>query len=156
MKLSLRSEGGLTTIELIVSLAILTVLTIVVLTSLISFKKNQSLSKDSGTVVEVLRQARNQTLSSKNSSNYGVHMATTTVTLFAGSSYSSGASTNQDFLLSSTDTILTISLAGGESNVVFNRLTGETAQNGTVVISSPDVSETKTVTIYKTGLIEFQ
>ena len=145
---------GFSAAELIVSLAIMFVLAGIILSAFISFRKTQSLTIDTETVIEVLRQARNQTLSSKNSTVYGVHMTAPKITLFTGSTYSSGAGTNQDFTLSSTDTILTISLTGGGSDVVFQRLTGETSQNGTVVVSSPGLSQTKTITIYKTGLVE--
>lgn len=147
---------GFSAAELLVVLSIITVLSLVIITSFVTFRKNQALVFDTDTVVGVLRQARNQTLSSKNSTNYGVHFTAPKVTIFTGSTYNSNAADNQDFVLSSTDTILTISLNGGGSDVVFSRLSGETSQYGTVVVSSPGVSETKTVTIYKTGLVESQ
>ena len=149
-------KQGFVVSEILISLAIFAVLAAVVLIPLISFRKDRSLAYDTQTVSSVLRQARNQTLSSKNSSVYGVHFASSKVTLFTGTSYSSSDTTNEDFVLSSTDTILTITLTGGGSDIVFNRLTGETSQDGTVVISSSGVSETKTVTIYKTGLVDSQ
>lgn len=151
-----RKNSGVTAVELLVVLSIITVLSVLIITSFVTFRKNQALVFDTDTVVGVLRQARNQTLSSKNSSNYGVHFTAPKITIFTGSTFNSNASGNQDFVLSSTDTILTISLTGGGSDVVFSRLSGETSQNGTVVVSSPGVSETKTVTIYKTGLVESQ
>jgi prepilin-type N-terminal cleavage/methylation domain-containing protein len=149
-------QRGFTVIELLVSLGIIIVLSAVIITTFIQFKKNQALSKDTETVVEVLSQARNQTLSSKNSSAYGVHFASNKITLFTGNAYSVSDPANQDFNLNSTDTVLTISLTGSGTDVVFNRLTGETSQDGTVIISSPGLSQSKTVTIYKTGVIESQ
>lgn len=154
MKLKLNS--GFTLVELFISLAIIAVLSIVVSTMFIDFRKNQALDKDTDTIVETLRQARNQTLSSKNASAYGVHITSTKVILFTGTSYVFGAATNSEFNLNSTDSILTISLNGGGSDVIFNRLTGETSQNGTIVVNSVGLSRSKTVTIYKTGLVEFQ
>ncbi|MBA3733347.1 prepilin-type N-terminal cleavage/methylation domain-containing protein [Patescibacteria group bacterium] len=149
-------KKGFSIIELLMSLAIIGLLTTIILTSFVSFRKNQSLSKDTETIVETLRQARNQTLSSKNSSNYGVHIESSKIVLFTGSTYVVNTASNQEFILNSTDNILSITLAGGGSEVVFNRLTGETSQNGTVVVSSAGISKTKTVTIYKTGVIESQ
>ena len=154
MKLNYRT--GFSLIELIATLSILFVLALIVMNTFVSFKKNEGLTMDTDTIVSVLRQARNQTLTSKNSSNYGVHITSTKVTLFTGSTYSSGNANNQDFVLSSNDTILTITLTGGGSDVIFNRLTGETSQNGTVVVSASGISGTKTVTIYKTGLVDSQ
>ena len=85
-----------------------------------------------------------------------MHIGSTKITLFTGSVYSVGASTNQDFNLNSRDSIITISLTGGGSDVVFVRLSGETSQNGTITLSSSALSQTKTITVYKTGVVESQ
>ena len=149
-----RLKSGFTILELAIVIAIMATLSAIIISTFISFRKNQALEKDTEIVVQVLEQARNQTLSSKNSSVYGVHFTAPKITLFKGSSYVANDSNNQDFVLSSTDTILTISLTGAGVDVIFNRLTGETSQDGTVTVSSPGLSRTKTVTIYKTGVVE--
>ena len=128
--------SGFSMLELFIVLAIITLLCGIVIATFIDFRKNQALSKDTETIVEVLNQARNQTISSKNQSAYGVHFASSVVTLFTGGTYSAGASDNQNFSLNSADTVLTISLTGGGSNVVFTRISGETTQNGTITVSS--------------------
>jgi prepilin-type N-terminal cleavage/methylation domain-containing protein len=150
----LKSKSGFTAVELLVVLGIMALIAMIFLSTFISFRKNQALISDTDTVIEVLRQARNQTLTSKNSSVYGVHFGTGTITIFTGSTYTSGAAGNQDFLLNSEDTILTVSLTGGGRDVVFDRLTGESSQSGTIVVSSQNISQSRTVTVYKTGLIE--
>ena len=153
-KIEKYKNSGLTFIEFVIVLAILAVISVIVMSAFVNYRKNQSLEKDTETVVEVLGQARSQTLSSQNASQYGVRIGSDKITLFTGNTYSSSDPANRDFTLVSTDTIVTVSLAGGESDVVFQRLSGETNQNGTIVLSSPTISKTKTVTIYKTGLIE--
>ena len=152
MKLKLQS--GFSVIEIFIVVGILALLTGIIFGTFVSYRKSEALNKDTETIIEVLRQARSQTLSSQNASQYGVHFETGKVTLFTGTSYSAGVSTNQDFIISSTDTIITINLLGGGSSVIFKRLSGETDQTGTVVISSPTSPRTKTVTIYATGLVE--
>ncbi len=147
-------KSGFTLIEILVVLAIVGLISIFIFTSLNNYKKFQALDKDKETIVQILRQARSQTLSSRNASQYGAHIASSTVTLFTGTTYSSSSASNQVFLLQASDNIMTISLNGGGSDVVFTRLTGETNQYGTITISSPTTSKTKTVTIYKTGLVE--
>jgi len=149
-------DKGFSLTELLVVLGIIALIMGISLTTFINYRKQQAFTKDSESVVEILSQARDQTLSSKNASQYGVHFASTKITLFTGSTYFAGDSSNIDFPLTSTDIILSISLTGGGSDVVFNRLTGETSQNGTIVVDVPSLSLTKTVTIYKTGLIESQ
>jgi len=150
----MKNKSGFTLVELLVTLAIISILAVVIFNALSNFRKNQALTMDTETVVEILRQARNQTLTSKNSSVYGVHFASPDITIFTGAVYDPNSTTNIKFVLSSTDTILSVNLNGAGSDVIFKRLTGETDQYGTVVISSPQISKTKTVTIYKTGLVE--
>ena len=153
---SLFRMSGFTALELIIVVSTIFIMSAIVLNAFINYRKTQALSKDTETVVEILRLARGQTLSSQNASQYGVHFASSTITLFVGSSYVVGTTTNKDFNLISADTILTLALTGGGNNVIFNRLTGETSQDGIIVISSSLATTTKTVTIYKTGLIESQ
>ncbi len=152
----LKKDSGYTLVELLIVLTISALLLGIITTSFFSFRKNQALQKDTELIVELLNQARNQTISSKNLSQYGVHFASSTVTVFTGTSYSSGDTSNQNYSLNSSDTVLSLSLTGGSTDVVFSRLNGEALQTGTVVISSPGLSQTKTVTIYSTGVIESQ
>ncbi len=148
------TKRGFTLIELLIVIGVTVLLCAIILSTLIGFRKNQALEKDTEIVIQLLNQARAQTVSSKGATVYGVHFTAPQVVLFTGSTYVSGSITNQVVDLTSTDTILTISLAGGGSDVIFQRLTGQTSQNGTVVISSPGISRTKTVTIYKTGVVD--
>lgn len=154
--MNLKLTKGFTLIELLMVMGVMGVIGAIVFTSFLKLRDTQALSKDTETIVAVLREARNQTLSSKNASVYGVHFSATSTVFFVGSTYSAGAATNKTYPLNSGDNILTISLAGGGSDVVFQRLSGETSQNGTVVISSSKLSYTKSVVIYKTGVTEVQ
>ena len=147
-------KRAFTLVETLIVLAIIGILVTIGLSSYTIFNRAQALGKDEETIVEVLNQARTQTLSSVNETQYGVHITSSNVTLFTGSSYSAGATGNVVYTLQTSDTILTITLTGGGSDVIFSRLTGETADNGTVSIYSSGAKTTKTVTIYKTGLVE--
>jgi prepilin-type N-terminal cleavage/methylation domain-containing protein len=149
-------KKGFTLIELLFVFGIILILTGIVFYSLSTFNKSQMLDRDTEKVVEVLRQARSQTLSAKNATNYGVYLASTTITLFTGNTYATTSSDNNQYPLLTSDLISTITLTGGGSQIVFNRLTGETAQNGTIVLTSPSLSRTRTITIYKTGVIQWQ
>lgn len=150
------NNKGYTIVELLVVIAIMGLVLGIVVKSFSSFKNNQALQRDTELIVEVLNQARNQTISSKNLSQYGVHFASSTVTVFSGTSYSSGASDNQNYSLNSSDTVLSLSLTGASVDIIFSRLSGEALQTGTVTVFSPGLSQTKTVTIYSTGVIESQ
>jgi prepilin-type N-terminal cleavage/methylation domain-containing protein len=147
---------GFTLVEILVVVAIMTILAAIVLGSFRAFRSAQGLEKDTELIVEVLRQARSQTLTSQNGSSYGVYFASSTIALFAGTTYNASDTSNQNFFLINKDVVLDLNLTGESRSIVFNRLTGETVHNGTIIISSPSSSKTKTITVYKTGLIEFQ
>lgn len=149
-------KKGFTIIEIVIVIAILSILSAISMVTFMSFKNTNGINKDSEAVVELLQQARTQTLASQNASVYGVHFGTTSVTLFTGSTYTAGVSTNEVYKFLSADTVLSVTLTGGGNDVIFSRLTGETTQNGTIVISSTAASITRTVTVYKTGVIEFK
>lgn len=152
--MKLNYKNGFTLLELLIALGVMSILIVIVFAAFISLRKSSTLQTDTETIVEILRQARSQTMTSQSASRYGVHIASDKVTLFTGSSYNPNDTTNQNVLLNTSDTVTTISLSGGGSDVIFNRLSGETAQNGTVVISSPTTGKSKTVIIYKTGVVE--
>lgn len=152
-------KKGFTLIEILVVLGILAIITTLIFSTFVDFRRKKALEADTKMVVEVLSEARNQTLTSQNSSQYGVHFSLSPIpqiALFTGPTYVANAVTNKIYPLTATDNILTITLVGGGSDIIFNRLTGETNQSGTIVLSSPNLSETKTITIYKTGSIESQ
>jgi type II secretion system protein H len=149
-------RAGFSLIEILIVIAIIGLVMAIVLLSFNSLKSSQTLDKDAELVVQVLRQARSQTLASQNASSYGVHFASSTITLFAGTSYSAGDTSNQNFNLNASDTVIGLSLAGSSTNVVFSRLSGEAIQDGTITLSSLATNRTRIITVYKTGLIEFR
>ena len=151
--LTTRYYSGFTLVEILFVLAIILILLTLVVSGFASFKKSEALDLDKQMVVETLEQARDQTLASYNASQYGVHFASSSITLFTGSSYSAGAAGNVVYPLSSTDDTMSVSLPGGDGDVIFNRLVGDTADNGTIVLTSSATGISKTVTIYKTGLV---
>jgi len=147
-------KSGFSFIELFIVLSILAILIAIILSTFVSIRKNEALNKDTENIVQILRQARSETLTSQNASQYGVHFSAQMITIYTGPTYSSPNATNRDFILGEDDSIITINLASGGNNIIFNRLTGETNQNGIIVVSSPTTGRTKTVTVYKTGLVE--
>jgi prepilin-type N-terminal cleavage/methylation domain-containing protein len=148
---------GFSLVEIIVTLSILAIISAIVLSSLSSNTDRETLAKNADAAASVLTEARSLTISAKSASNYGIRLASVGPTLFTGTTYSAGASSNRSLALNARVSITNISLTGGGSDVVFSKLTGNTSQNGTfrvTLVSNPSVY--KTVTIYKTGLVEVQ
>jgi prepilin-type N-terminal cleavage/methylation domain-containing protein len=149
------NQKGFTLIEILIAIAILVLLTYVIIGAFFSFNRNQALDKDVSKVTLALEEARQFTLFSKESSQYGIHFDPTEVILFKGSTYSSGDPENVSTKLNSLINISTINLLGGGNEVIFERLTGETNQSGTITLEDNNTPpKIKTITIEGTGLIK--
>ena len=148
------TKNGFTLMELVVVLGIIGFLISITFSIFSSFKNNESLNVSSGLVVEVLRQAKHSTIDSKNSNQYGVHFDSDSIVLYVGPVYSAVSPTNQIYRFSSDISVYSTNLNGSGNDVLFNKVTGDTNNNGTITLRSQTASTTKTITIYKTGLIE--
>ena len=146
-------QKGFTMLELVVVVAIVVLLASIIITSFSQFRNSKVLDTGVENTLSVLAKARGNTLSSKNAYQYGVHFEATQAVLFRGATYSSFDTNNEAALLDNALEISSISLTGGGSNVLFDRLTGKTNMNGTIVIRvKSDTSKTKTITINATGI----
>ena len=144
---------GFSLLEIIIALAILGVIATLVINPFTSFRDHQVLNGAVEEILASLQQARVKTLSSEGGNQYGIHFASNQVVLFAGTTYDPVNPSNQDIGLSSSVTISGISLAGGSSDIVFQKLTGVTNQSGTVTIElNSDPTLVKTVTINSNGI----
>ena len=148
-------DRGFTVIELLVSIAVITLLAVLSFNAFTRFTKRQELNAAVTDIISVLEEARLLTLAAKKNIAYGVHFNTEDVTLFSGSSYVVSASDNVVTKLTSRVHIATTSFAGGGQDVFFDRLTGKTNNSGTLIVSfKSDTSASTTVTIHATGVVE--
>ena len=153
-RIKIKSGAGFTLIEIIIVIAILVVLSVVILNVFRTFDESKALSQEASNVISVLEKARQLTLFSKDFSQYGVHFDTDEITLFRGITYSSSDPNNSSTKLHSKVSIASVTLSGGGSDVIFKRLSGETDQDGTIVLQNKfDATDTINITIEKTGLI---
>ncbi len=121
---------GLTLTEVLIVIGVLTVIFGFMVSIGSNFYSNQSLTAERDSVVSLLRHARTKAMSNINQSDHGLSVATTTYTVFEGSSY---ASRNQDF-----DEMFprsgSVTIAG-PSEVVFTAIEGNSSASGTISIS---------------------
>jgi len=143
-------------VELLVVLAIVMIVSSVVFTAFRNLAQSKSLDGETARIAAELGRARSLTLASKYADQYGIHFATTSITLFQGSAYSASSASNTVTTLSPQVQIASSSFNGGGSNVIFQRLTGGTTQSGTIKISLKNGTSSKMITIYKTGTYEIQ
>lgn len=147
------SSTGFTLIEILVSLAVLAVISTLGVASLVHVNTSEALTVETEKVLTLLTKARSFTLAAKDGSAYGVHFEERKAVLFKGPVYSVGASANHTQTLNNAVKISVITLAGGGADVVFAKLSGATAQSGTLTLAAVrDASKTKMITIAATGV----
>ena len=148
------NKKGFTLIEIAIVLLITTILIAVVVNSFSKFRNEQALKSETEEIISSLQSARDRTLSSENSYQYGVHFTSSSITIFRGASYSSSDSNNIVKNVITGTTISTISITGGGANIIFDRLTASTNTDGTIVVqATDDTTRSRTITISKTGII---
>lgn len=145
---------GFTMLELLIVLAVVFTLFAAVTVPFSSYRETQALNAAAEEIASLLNEARASSVASRESSQYGVHFEAARAVLFKGTTWSAApAAYNKEFILDSALTIASTTLADGGNDIVFEPLTGETLQYGTVTLRSKrDASKQKTVTILRTGV----
>lgn len=145
---------GFTLLELVIIIAVLGVLIAVIVPSLARFRQQQALQNSANALVGVLGDARTKTLAAVNDTSYGIKLEASQVTLYTGTTYSSGATSNEVYTFESPVTA-SWNLDTAGSTISFARLTGAASAHGTIVLSIPS-GATKTITITALGTITKQ
>jgi len=152
----MKNSSGTTLIELLVTVAVLLILTGMAIPAFNFFRRESDLSNNSEEVINSLRLAQNKTLASEGESQYGVYFDDTTsphqYTLFKGIDFASrDISFDEIHKLSKWVEVYEINLGGGKE-VVFNRITGLTNQPGNVSLRLKiDITKTRIIYIESSG-----
>ncbi|MEK7123342.1 MAG: type II secretion system protein [Patescibacteria group bacterium] len=150
-KLKIKNRG-FTVIEVLVAVAIIVLITAIGVGVFRNFKIENQLNSAAAGVLSVIRLAQSKTLAGEASSQWGVHFQSDRYALFQGGIYNAADPNNVVSLLDPQIQISVIALAGGGSELIFNRLTGTTGQDGNVQISSvSDASRLRTIYIESSG-----
>ena len=150
-------KRGFTLIEIILVIAIASVIASITVSAFSRFNRAIAIRKDAEKIVSILNKARSNTIAARSGSQYGVHFESGRVVMFVGNIYSALAPTNEPLKFQSPVSASTISLAGGGSDVVFERLTGITSNFGFVILSlTGEPLVTRRVNISSNGLVDIQ
>lgn len=145
---------GFSLTELLVAMAILLILAAVTLTYFSDYARTQQFVRFNEEVGRNLILARKQTVASKDDSQYGVYVGTSTVELFSGTTPTPGSASNTIVSFEGVGRYATSSFSNGLWYVTFSRVTGEASATGTIVVTDPSLGRTATYTVYHSGLIE--
>lgn len=151
------SKKGFTLLEILIAMSILVIVTSIVIGPFSSFRNRSILNTEVENVVTLLNEARSKTLTSLADSAYGVHFETNRAVFFKGDVFIESDPSNEEVVFNSIVQISNVSLNGGGSDVVFNRLTGKTDENGTLTIGlASDPTSNNIVYVYTTGSTEIK
>src|SRR3989344_1931199 len=96
---------GITFIELLIVAAIIGIVALIVLPAFSSIKEKQVLNNGVENVISALNKARGETLSSLDSSSYGVYFSSGEIVIFKGTIYSSADPDNEIISITSPASI---------------------------------------------------
>jgi prepilin-type N-terminal cleavage/methylation domain-containing protein len=147
------AKKGITITELLVVLAVIGIIAILIIPQLSKMRENQILKTSVADTLSSLNKARSQTLSSLDSSEYGVHFQSDAVIIFKGTTYSAGDTDNEAVSIVTPASISNVTLdgvSGTSGDIYFERLTSIPSKIGTITISTSSYS--KIITIYATGV----
>jgi len=147
-------SSGFTLLETLMVVTLALILSTVSIAALNQFGNRSGHLEAAQIILGALEEAHARTLASQNDTTYGVHFETTQIVVFEGTTYTASDTTNEVFPLPPKTNITNISL-GGDSDVVFERLSGSASTSGTITVTLiSDISRSMTLTIYESGLTE--
>ena len=146
-------ESGLSLLEVLISISVIGLLSVIIFLSFHSIQNSDALSKNAVGVVALYENARSNTLASLEGEQYGVYATSSSLVLFKGSVYNEEDPLNEIFDLSGGVFVKNIELNDGGSSVVFERLTGRALSIGTTTLGVGDGALEKTIVINRTGTI---
>lgn len=145
---------GITLIEILLSVAILSMIASAGISVLADFRSRKMLDASTETVFSAFSRAYLDTMGSKSDKQYGVHLATSSVVVFDGDTYSASASTNILYPLDASVELTDVSLGGGTTDVVFSRVYGTTTSSGTFKVRSiRNQNLFNIITVHSSGVI---
>lgn len=145
-------KKGISIAEIIVVVAILSVILAVALSQFSEMRERQVLKSAVSNILSSLNKAQAQTTASLQSSSYGVHLESNQVIIFKGMVFSSGDPDNEVMEIKSPANISNVTFGGVSGNsgdVYFNRIWGTPNHIGTITVSTPSLS--KIITVSFTG-----
>jgi prepilin-type N-terminal cleavage/methylation domain-containing protein len=152
----MNNQKGMTLIEILAVIAIISIIASLAVLNLSKFRNARTLQNTTEDVVSFLNLARNNTIASLNSNNFGVHFEEDRMILFEGLNYDSLAQSNQEIVFESSVKVKSngINLNGGGNDVIFKKISGDTLNYGTIILElNSDESTFRTITINQLGVI---
>lgn len=128
------TEKGFSILEFVIVAGIVAAISTIAIASYQALVSRADLSGNAKNIISTINLARSETVTSNQANPWGVHFEADKYALFKGSVYSAVDSSTQIHTLPSSLEISDITLNGGGSEVLFTRITGQTANYGNITI----------------------
>ena len=146
------NDKGFSVVEILLVVGLIALLVSLSFLGYRSFEKSLTLSTTANEIITALHLAADQTISSKGDMVYGVHFESDAYAIFSGLVYNASSTGNEVFAMPAAIEISDIALTGGGSEVIYNRLTGQTDTPGTVSLRVKlEPTKTRIVNVLSAG-----
>jgi len=142
-------RSGFTIIELLVVMAIMAIVVAFSVTAIQSYAQQQQLRAAEAELVSLFRETKQRTVAAESDTQFGLRLATSSITRFVGDTYDPAAANNLQVLFSGV--ALTSSFANGVDEIQFARLTGVPSATGTIMIEQIRTGEVISLYLTSTG-----
>lgn len=142
-------QHGFTLVEVLLSVAIISVLAGLSLPVYQSFNNRNELDIIAQSLANDLRRAQLYSRGAQNDSQWGVEIQTGAITLFKGSVFAS-----RDTAYDEATTVPATITVSGDSEVLFAKLSGAPDASGSITLTSVN-NDTRTVTINAKGMVSY-
>jgi len=155
MKILKGNNSGFTFVEVVLVIAIFGILLGLSAMYYNSTQVRTDIHTQAANIVHYLRLSQSNAASGLNNQDHGIHFESGSYTTFKGSSYVQNDPNNFVMDLPTTMILNNINLNGGGSNIIFIKSTGETANYGTISLTSAQINKTIPITITEVGTINY-
>jgi prepilin-type N-terminal cleavage/methylation domain-containing protein len=149
----LRGKRGVTLIELLLVIGIMAIIVSATLPLYSVFLVRNEVKTTSWDVVDALNRAKIHSMTGRDNQEWGVHFDSSAYTLFKGGAYSPTDPANEIYNLNSSIFVGGVLLNGEGNEVVFNKVTGDTDEYGSISLEDSNSNASATISINKVGTI---
>lgn len=143
---------GFSLLEIIIVIAIIVLVATIIVIPFSQFRNRQTLDGAAEEFSSLIALARAKTMSSEGNARYGIHFTSSSASLFQGASFPGDNESANIVVNLSALVSISYTLAGGGADMIFQRLTGDTTQSGTIIISLvADNTQQRVLTVETTG-----